>query len=204
MVNILRVKTRWSGFNGAPGYSVMHFRDFGTGDGGGGEATQEMAQAAADKVAGFFNRILDVIPATVQLDIESEVDLLESTTGELVDSYTAIGALTSQGAAGGSYSAASGAVVNWRTSGVRNGRRVRGKTFLVPLAASAYDNEGQLTASARNTIQTAALFLVTDNGPADLGVFARPTGPDATDGAWYVATSMSVPASVAILRSRRD
>lgn len=201
---LYRVRSRWAGFNGAPGYSVMHFRDFNTPDPGAGGGTIEDASAAVARARSFFGGIAALLPDDVSIEPEQEVDVIEDTTGALVNSLQSTNGGTVDGTATGSYSAASGAVVNWRTGGIRNGRRIRGRTFLVPLAGSAYSTTGSLLPSSQTTIATAASQLAASTGTPDLFVYARPTGPGASDGTSSVVTGSSVPTLAAVLRSRRD
>lgn len=204
MTQLLRVKARWDGFTGAPGYSVLHFREF-TGDPQGElDFTIEDATGAVDRTRGFFGALAALLPDSVRITPESDVDVIEDTTGKLVDSLTSTSGGTVDGTASGSYSAASGAVVNWRTGGIRNGRRIRGRTFLVPLASSCYNDSGVLLPSVQNTIQTAANSLAGIGGSPDLFVYARPSTKGGSDGSASRVTSANVPAMGAILRSRRD
>lgn len=204
MVNILRVKTRWSGFNGGPGYTVMHFRDFGVDGTNGADATTAQADAAAQRVLTFFDNIKTHIASTVRLDIESDVDLIEDTNGELISSFGIPTKPQLVGLAAGNYSAASGAVVNWKTAGIRNSRKIRGRTFVVPLGGSAMGPDGALSVTARNAIAAAATTLAGAAGSPDLGIYARPTAKGATDGKWSAVTASAVPSMAAILTSRRD
>jgi hypothetical protein len=102
------------------------------------------------------------------------------------------------------YAAALGAVVSWRTGLVRNGRRIRGRTFLVPLSSLAFDNTGTLIPAALTTFNAAAVTLRDQTGIADIGVYARPSAPGAADGEWALITGHSIPDMGSILRSRRD
>lgn len=204
MLNILRVKTRWSGFNGAPGYTVMHFRDF-AGDGAGGtDPGAGDAAAAVAKVRSFIGVVGSHVPPVVQLQVEGDVDLIDAETGELQDTFSVTAPSLVTGVGGTAYSAASGAVVNWRTGGVRRGRRVRGKSFLVPLSNSSYGTNGQLLPTVQSALQTAATTLAGSTSTPDLGVFTRPSSSGATDGSFFVCTGATVPSLAAILRSRRD
>jgi hypothetical protein len=204
MATLLRIKARWSGFSGAPGYTVLHFRDFGTDGGGEGSENPGDAEAAANRVRAFFNECASVFPASVKITVESEVDVIESTTGDLVDSITVPAMQDVVGMQASPYSAAIGAVVNWRTNGIRNSRRIRGRMFLVPLSAVSFGETGELTSSARGRIADAAAVLSATSGSPDLVVFARPTTKGGTDGVVSVVTSSSVPSMGAVLRSRRD
>ena len=204
MTEILRVKSEWTGFNGAPGYTNLFFRDF-TSDGPGGEtATVENASAAVDRVRGFFGALADLFPDDVTITPESAVDVLEAETGDLLDSLTATSGGSVRGTNTGGYMAAAGASISWRTAGIRNSRRILGRTFLVPLASANFNTTGSLIPAVQQTIQTAANALLNPAGTPDLGVWARPTTKDGNDGVWFVARQATVPSSGSILRSRRD
>lgn len=199
---LVRVKIRWAGFIGSPGYSVMHFLgDVGTPTG------QETAEGAASLAATWCQSIKDLLPAVASLQVMGDVEEIAESTGELVNIYsvTTPGPTSSSAASGESYAGPCGAVVNWRTSGVRNGRRVHGKTFLVPLTSSALENNGTLKPTTMSTILSASNTLINGAFDApDFGVFARPTSPGNTDGIFHAAKSCNVPDMAAVLRSRRD
>lgn len=200
MASIVKVKARWAGFIGSPGWSNFYFRDFSA-----GEPVTSDAQGAVDKTNVFFGAIKALFPTVVNFTVQPDVEVIEETTGELKNilMVPAPTAIVGTAAAAG-YSAASGAVVTWRTNGVRNGRRIRGRTFLVPTANIAYDLDGTLQASTINTLTTAAATFSSATGTPDLGVWARPSTPVATDGIWYAVSGATVPDKAAVLRSRRD
>jgi len=204
MATLLRVKARWSGFPGAPGYSIFHFGVGAVGDGGGSLADDAAAASAGTAVTNFFSAIKAVLPGSVTVQTESDVELVESTTGELVGFASAGAQAVQVGTGPGGFSAPSGAVVTWRTAGVRKGRRMRGRTFLVPLTSSAYDATGTLVDATRTTLNTAATALMNANTTWQLGVFGRPSGPAATDGQYAKAISATVPDMAALLSSRRQ
>ena len=201
MAQMLRITTRWTGFTGAPGFTVMHFRDFG-----GTDPIVSDAQAAVDKVYAFFNAIKAWFPSQVTIQVLGEAEAIEDTTGILQDVLVATTPAPIVGTSGAAvaYAAALGAVVSWRTGLVRNGRRIRGRTFLVPLSSVAFDNTGTLIATALTAFNAAATTLRDQTGIADLGVYARPSAPGAADGEWALITGHSVPDMGSILRSRRD
>jgi hypothetical protein len=174
----------------------------------GGEMDQAMAQGAADRIRQFADGIKGYLPAVVKLQVENDVEHIEETNGILEDVFNVTGGAEIQGQASSfeTFSGVSGAVVTWRTPGVRNGRRVRGRTFLVPLSGSAYDSTGTLSTPCLTAFNAAASALVSPFGAGapDLGVYARPTTKGATDGIWYAAGSHSINDRVAMLTSRRD
>lgn len=191
---IHRVTVQWSGFAGAPGYSNFFF----SGDGGG-----DAAQDARLRVIAFFEEIRPVLPEDVRYTVPNEVAVIDEQTG-MVDSFLNVGTpggATGTGTGSGPYSAASGAVVTWNTNGVRNGRRVRGRTFVVPLIGSAYQSDGTLGTTALQDLNDAAAEMVGTGFDSGFGVWSRPRNGD---GAFYEVTGHRVVDKVAVLRSRRD
>jgi hypothetical protein len=200
MVNMLKVKVRWQGFTGSPGWSNFYF-----GTESEGFHTDEQADAVADKVEAFFVAIKAHFPNQVTWAPQSDVEEIDPANGNLMFVRGTGARQTVSGtAASAAYSAASGAVVTWRTGGVRNGRRVRGRTFLVPTAMNAYEFDGSLQAPVITTLTTAAAALLTPVSGLQLGIWARPTAPGATDGEWFPVQGATVPDMAAVLRSRRD
>jgi hypothetical protein len=201
MTGMLRVTAKWQGFSGAPGYSNFFFRDFTANN----EPTQAQAQGGVDRVNTFLGAIQSLLPPNVNITVQPTVDVIEETNGQLTTSFTVP---TPSAVPGTStvttYSAPTGAVITWRTAGVRNGRRVRGRTFLVPLATNCYQADGTLDPTKMATLATASAALANQSGTPDLGVWARPTSKTATDGVWWVVSNATVPDMAAVLRSRRD
>lgn len=200
MASIVRVKLKWTGFSGAPGYSNFFYRDDAS-----GAPTQTTADDAVAKVLAFGGAVRSHLPAEVSLQIQNDVEVLEETNGQLVNvlNVTAPPSLPGE-MASAPYSAASGGVVTWRTGGVLRGRRVRGRTFLVPLASAAYQNDGTIAPAVLTSLNTNFQSFISDTNSAILGVYCRPSAKGASDGAWFQVTSFSVPDKVAVLRSRRD
>jgi hypothetical protein len=198
---MLRVKAKWGGFNGAPGYSNFYFMQEG-----GFELNATDADRACGRIHTFFDSLKLAFPPNVTIQVQNDVDHIDFVDGKLIDIFGVSTRPLVTGTSGAAnYSAATGAVVTWRTGGVRNGRRVRGRTFLVPTSSGTFENNGSLVGSWVTTMQTsAAALIVTDVNAPELGIWARPTGPGATDGEWHRVTSATVPDMSAVLRSRRD
>lgn len=201
MAHLIRVKAAWSGFQGAPGLTVFHFSAF---DVGAGWLPAD-SQSAVDRVRSFFFGCGPSLPAGVVVQVGSETEIIESTDNSLVEIHAVTAPAPVNGSATGtSYASPVGAVVNWRTNEIRKGRRIRGRSFIVPLAGSAFEANGTLSASTITNVQGAATTLRTAAGNARMGVYARPSTKDATDGLWAQASANSVPDMGAVLRSRRD
>lgn len=203
-MDICRITAVWSGFIGAPGYSVFHFTtDGGFWDGGLiGDSAQAAAERAAADVGTAFGQLSSWLPPVVQIRTQPEAEIINSDTGEIVG-FTEVPTYSTDGEGpGNGYSAASGAVVNWRTNDYRFGRRIRGRTFVVPLSGAAYEDDGTLVQGARDKLLDFADRIVDGGAAAEFGVWSRPRG--GTGGVFATATGYSVPDMAAVLRSRRD
>lgn len=193
---LYRIKARWTGFTGSPGYSIFHFQI-------PVDPNPTDAQTHANDVRQFFFAMQAYYPTSVRIQVESTVEVINESDGKLEDMVTLATPLSPvQGADSGAYSSAVGACVTWDTTGIRAGRRVRGRTFVVPLGTTAYATDGTLSTTFQNAITAAAAALI--DGQAALSVFARPSGPGATDGSAYGVTGARVADKTAVLRSRRD
>lgn len=203
-MDILRITARWTGFSGAPGYSNFHFTtDGGFWDGGFLTPDAEVAaNGAAERVISAFSGTRSIFPSEVSIGIESEAEILDSDTGEIQGVVAIEDPPSTVGQATGGYSAVSGAVVNWRTNDYRFGRRIRGRTFLVPLAGSTYQSDGTLTSDALDGLRGFGNTIVNGSGSADFGVWSRPRA--GAGGVFATAVGASVPDMAAVLRSRRD
>ncbi len=192
---IYRVKIRWSGFSGAPGYTVLHF-DAST------APTQEGAQAAHDNARAFAVAFASATPSVVRLTVEAAVEVVDPTSGDLINVYTVTTGAQISGSGTGGFSSATGACITWETGEVKNGRRVRGRTFIVPMSSVYYETDGTITAGGLTDLQEAAANLA--GGGFNFGIWSRPSGPGATDGSFHTVSSGRVTDKTAILRNRRD
>lgn len=180
-----RVKVLWQGFPGAPGYSNHYV---------GSTTTAQTA------IRAFYLAIAAILPTGLTLQVPNTGDQVSEATGLITGAWsgTAQAQIVSTGA--GTFSGCSGAIVNWRTAQVVNGRRPMGRTFLVPLISSAYDSQGSLSSAALSTIQSAADTLITSLA-GELKVWSRPKPTIA--GAAVTAIQAQVPDLACVLKSRR-
>lgn len=177
----------WSGTAGLPGYSRFKFE---------GALTAAEAGAAATRVKGMFQTMAGLIPTAVTITLQptaqvfSEQGVLEAEFG--IPAPTAMG-----GSAAGTFAAPAGACINWKTGLVFGGRKIKGRTFIVPLASSAYEADGTLVGTARTTVNDAANGLISGT--------PKPVIAAASGGSGYAAviTTAAVSDRVAVLRSRR-
>jgi hypothetical protein len=197
---IAKATVNWTNFIGAPGYTNLYFRDF--------QVENTIDQAIVDGFVAKLDLWLDAwvssVPLNISFVVNPTVDVIDETNGQLTDFFTATPDPTRSGASSGNYSAASGACVNWYTNAVRNGRRIRGRSFMVPLGQTALATDGSIDNTRIASLRAATATFIDGTGTGDLGVWARPTAPGATDGEWAFASSFTLPDKVAVLRSRRD
>lgn len=193
-MTIHRVTAQWSGFTGAPGYSNFHFSPFT----GGGDVDQEIG-----RVRSFFSDIISVMPSDMSVQVSSTVELIDEETGVL-EGYLEGEEVSSVSPATGTpdYAGPVGAVINWLTNTVNNGRRVRGRTFIVPIRSTSYEGDGTLTSDALSTLRDAASDFVQDEFESGFVVWSRPR--NGAGGLAAPVTGSRVPDLAAVLRSRRD
>lgn len=194
MTTMYRIRSVWTGFTGAPGYTNLFWTT--TDPLGAG------AQVAADATRLFWNAIRSALPAVVTIQVESAVALIEDVTGEQQDELTlgtapaAVGGILSE-----RFASPAGCTVTWNTATFLQGRKVKGRTYLVPMTSSAFQNNGTIDDAIRTTIQTAADALI--SGPGGFVIFARPRpAQTAAESPTGVARPARVGASAGVTSAR--
>ena len=194
MALLWRVTVGWSGGKIGTGFTNLFFTE--------GIST---AQLANDAVRAFFTTALGTsgqqLPSGITLTFPTSIDVLEPATGILVTTVGVTTPGTVVGSDPGVYAAPAGACVTWRTAGVVAGRRVRGRTFLVPLGASALQADGTPSALFMSDLNTAAAGLIA--AAPELVVWHRPSSLAAGDGAPYPVLGFMANDKIAMLTSRR-
>jgi hypothetical protein len=185
-VTIQEIKTVWSNAAGLPGYTTMYGVPAGF---------------SLPAVRTFFDALKTLIPAGITIQVPSVGNLINEQTGQITGDWVAAPSTVVTGTFAGAYEAPVGAVVNWMTSSFLAGRRLRGRTYLVPLQGST--TTGQLSGAAQAVIQAAATAFVTAQS-GSLLVWGRPKEDPHVDGSIGAVTTALVPDLIAILRSRRD
>lgn len=201
---LLRVKARWNIPGAGTAYSVLHY-----GQSTGEPVTEAEAVASVGATRTFFEAIKGLLPTPVTIDYMTDVEEIDVATGNLlgVTSAPTVASTTGTAGAANSWSAPSGACITWNTAGLRTvtakPRRVRGRTFIVPLSTLAYDTSGNLSATALTTLNSAATGLRGNFNGQTFCIFGRP-GPGGTvPGGSYAVTGHRITDQSAILRSRR-
>jgi hypothetical protein len=181
-----RIRVAWSG----PGVAGPGLTTFYTISG-------EMDPGA---VLTFFDAIKAQLPDDVQLTIPSSGDSMSEIGGAITSSWAAAGGGVVSGTSSGTFALGQGLRIVWDTNGIRNGRHVRGSTFIAPVVSTAFDTTGRVAPAVQATFTTAANNLRTALGGA-LVVWSRPKGVQG--GIMSPVTSVQVPETPTALRSRR-
>jgi hypothetical protein len=203
---MMRVRTALSGWTGGPGLSTFYFQDLIS-------ENDAAAELAAGRVHAFWTAVAAVHPDGFSAQVDSSVDVLNAEDGELVSSVNGgtqaviVGTITAA-----DFQPAQTAVhIAWRTGDVRdigNGaHKVKGGSFIGPLANNQTASEGVLVATAKVILDAAAEEL-RDNGTSTVAmvVWARPVSSDPTDppGSAHLVNGHKTQSVFAHLKSRRQ
>jgi hypothetical protein len=201
MVNVSTVTVIWQGFTGAPGYS--HFR------------FQELVDAAACNAAGAAVRAFFLAQQAVwqtgwSFQVQPTVQQNDIGTGLLTSERamtTTPAVVNGTANATTTYEGGSGYVINWITNSVHNGRKIRGRTFIVPATGQSFSADGTISPATQTSAQTAAAALMNDTA-TELSVWSRfwdtAKPPNQTGGSLTPVTGVLVPDRAAQLRTRRS
>lgn len=197
MTAMQRTHFTWSGWSGAPGHTSLYF--------GGAQDAQAIATAAATfmfnatHAAGGASTYL---PTNVKITQDPFVDSLEDSTGDQTGRTGVQPGAVITGLNNLNWAAAVGSAVTWSTNNFIKGRRLRGRTFFVPLSGACYETDGSLAAAYLTDLGVACNELI--NSPAFFVVWHRPTTKGGSDGSSSEAVAFGVSDKSAVLRSRRD
>ena len=154
----------------------------------------------------FYAVVAQNAAHSITYAIQPEARILDEQTGELVAAVNQEGTLAdipSLGVATG-YPAGAGARINWHTGVVVGGRRIRGATFLVPLQAAAFTQQGSLSGNVQQGLIAAAATLngALQSAGCNLIVYRRPPKGATTGGVAALTQAWTIGSRPAMLRSR--
>lgn len=194
-----RVSVAWQGWPGAPGVSQFYY---------GTSLGDLPTQNNIDAIRTFFQAFAGILPNGLTITVPRSGDRINQTDGKIIGAWevpTQPAVVTGTGT--GNYAGNAGAVVHWLTTTVVAGRRVRGRTFMVPLIASAFDAQGSMSTATVTLASNAAAALVAqvDGAPSVWSrPFTDPTGKKpAREGSLAQISSSRVPDLSVSQRSRR-
>jgi hypothetical protein len=181
-----RMRLQWSGPGvvGA-GVSTLFFND-------------SMADPA--EVRTWLESIKGFIPDDVQITVPNGGDVMNPVSGAITGTWSGLGGGITNGTSSSSFLIGTGVRIVWDTAGIRNGRHVRGATYLVPVGANVFDTTGRIVSATQQNLKTAAenLMIALAGG---LVVWSRPKG--FPNGQVSAVTGVTVTENPTTLRSRR-
>lgn len=182
------VITRWDVVNGGGGLTIMYFDD-----------TVDIASVRS-RLATFWGVVDGALATGTSWFIETSGKEIAATSGQLTGFWDEPTVYTGTGAvSGGVVPNASQVLIQWLTSSIVAGRRVRGRTFVPGLATTNVSN-GELGGGATATILGAATAFA--NGDAGLVVWHRPSNTSV--GSEHPVNSAGVWDELAVQRARRS
>lgn len=163
---------------------------------------------AAPPVAAIraaFDAAKALFPTSLVITVPGSGDVINDVDGSLVGVWSAVPPASVAGTGSDFFAAGVGACIGWSTGGIVPGkkgpRKLRGRTFVVPLATANYDQQGTILDGAVGVINTLAGAL---QAAGPLAIWHRPNPTLALAGNSYGVVSHRVRDKVAYLSSRRD
>lgn len=193
MVALRKIPVVWQGTASGSGVSTFYSSD------------------AADITAAiktFFAACNGGIPNNITWEFPTDGDVIDDATGTITGVWSGGVGGTGGGVSPQPWAAGSGAVVEWLTGAIVAGRKVRGRTFLVPLSVDNYDDQGSILPANIAQYRNAGNALIASAG-TDFRVWSRPFTPKPGDtrpprvGSSSSVLSARVPDLAAVLRRRR-
>lgn len=200
MASVFRATAVWNGFTGAPGYTKFSYSDV---------LNQAGYDACANQMRTFFDSLKGLFHTTWTIQVQNTIQEFDSISSQLLAEHnvTTTPAVVTGTAVVAPYAGGSGASIGWKTGLFFYGRRLKGRTYLVPLAASVYESDGTLTAAAISTIKNAADALIAATG-AEFCIWGKKfdtsNPPIQIGGGLAPAQSSVVKDAASQLRSRRN
>lgn len=194
-----RTIVRTTGFVGEPGYNILHWSAGvgpGPSDPDGVEEFHDTLESAFTDLSGWFNN-------QQTITIDDSVDYFDASDGVILGSTVDPGGPRVIDCTSTSFfiTRSTCAVLSLRTDKYINGRRLIGRIFLGPLAASVLDGAGQI-ADGSSAYAAGAFSGAISGLGGRLAVWHRPTVAAPTSGDYGDVVSMRVPDTPGNLRSR--
>lgn len=190
------IKSVWTGGPSAPGITQFVVRDTGAVNFGGALAA----------VRQFWEDCKGGLPVNHQITVLPQIDTYSEQSGTLTGTTTYSPApAPTNGANAGPWAAGVGVRVDWDTDAINRGRRVSGRTYLVPYATANFDTDGSVVETVRSGLLGFAQAFIASmqTNQAPLCIWSRPSTAYPV-GAIHEVADAKIPDKAAILRSRRD
>lgn len=191
MADLMRHTAVWEGVAGLPGYSQFYH-----------SVTDPISDSATNgsaAVRGFFNEFVSLIPDGITITVDPVYQIIDEITGQIVGEGVVTPApQVVTGVYVGGWNRQVGLLVEWATGAFIKGRRLRGRTYLVPLGAIP-ESDGTLPSTTVAAVQASTAYIV--NAIEDFRVWHRPV--NSLGGSSATITAGLVRDKAAILNSRQ-
>lgn len=162
---------------------------------------------AGAAVRQLYFAMASYIPSDITVAVQGLVNCYDEVSGLVVGpvSMTTVpGAVAGSGA--GNYAAGMGMRINWKTNVISGRRLIKGATFMIPLASSAFQANGAPATAASNSLQAAATaYIAALNGvTVQAVVWHRPPKGTHAGGATGPLQAATISGMASGLRSRRS
>lgn len=189
-----RIRSTWNGTTGLPGISTFY-------------SSAPPSDLELLAIQNFWGDIAAFIPDAVTIQVEPFGDILDTATGQLTGSWDVGITVPLVNCTGlGGYAANAGLCLGWNTEAVVDGRRLKGRTFLVPAAPVCFSGGGT-PSSETSQIRTAAEEMATVFA-GRLQVWHRPRpglgGAPGSGGSVGTIIGAYISSRTSQLKSRRD
>lgn len=191
MADLMRHTAVWEGSPGLPGYSQFYHSV--------SDPISTSATNGSVAVRAFFGELITLIPDEVTVTVDPVYQIIDEVTGQITGEGTVSPApQVLNGTYAGGWSRQIGALVEWVTASFIAGRRLRGRTYLVPLGAVG-DSDGTLSSGTVATIESSFVQIV--DATEDFRVWHRPV--NGSGGSSAAITSAILRDKAAVLNSRQ-
>jgi hypothetical protein len=131
------------------------------------------ASAGVTRMRDFLQNFTAYLPSGVTITVPTVGFTYEAITGELSGEWTAAATDPVIGGYTGAYAAATGLSVLWRSNSIVQGRRLRGRSYIVPLGGGIFDVDGTINNTAL-TLLTEASNVAMLPGGGNFVIWGRP------------------------------
>jgi hypothetical protein len=199
MASLERLVCVWNGAPGGTGISTFYSSTGGM-----------VSSAFKDAIRGAFNTIAGWIPNYITITIPGSGDVIDDATGEITGAWSGETTEVVTGTSSWAHPSPAGALVQYHTDGIVNGRNVRGRLFIVPLGGNPYGSNGSLLPATITALGTAFNNAATASSsvqriwsrPVD-AEHATPSSP-VRAGSSHTVISATCRSAPAVLKGRRD
>jgi hypothetical protein len=190
-MTVLEYSVQWTGGRIGTGFTNFHVVEFADAE----------VNTLGPAIRTWFNAIKGTVASNVTWTFPAEVRKYDTETGTLLEALPVTPEASLAASGSGSYNAAAGRLVRWQTGSIVAGRRLIGRTFIVPTSNTGFGTNGEVSSSTISTDNTAHGVLL---GALNSGDFKGLAVWSKTAGVARRINSGATLQKATVLRSRND